>query len=328
MNSFIAKFQKSQAKSEIVGVIFNTEDKEEILKSVALLGVDFEATTEQTGVTLLTKQDAGDKDVSLVAVSEDLLVAVSPVLKGFSPWRLTSNFSEAIAGAGFFPSMRIASDALMDTVYANLEVAESEEIGKTKSEEAIDEFSAYAKSLLQQLPSVFFKFDAQVGLEKKMNIKKELKLEAMAGDLAALQAPVVKADEPVVEKTEVAKADEVVVEASAEVSGDPAAEVEAKTEEPVVKADEVPATEKSAEEFAALMKTTQDLAGAVTTLLTHMKGLEEKIDVIEKAASQPHVIAVDHQNLTPAGTPPRQVKKNADDLWSGALSQLDQFITR
>lgn len=153
---------------------------------------------------VVLKQDGyvDDGDGSLVALTDDLALGFDRVVKDFCSWHASSDFSTTLSTQTFYPSVRMAMDALMETLWACAAESKTQEAFTAGVETATKAFAKHVAGLSKVLPVEVFKMEQKLATEFEtptvastesisknegapMNNKNELR-EAVAGDLAGL----------------------------------------------------------------------------------------------------------------------------------------------
>lgn len=116
---------------------------------------------EESGTDVLVVKDDYDSEQSItMKFSDNVGAIVSNVKKGFCSWGDSTEFMDNMKISGFFPGVRMATDALMDTIYNCMhEVGEGEAPAAVVSK-ALDDFSAYVKQMAAEIPQIAFKMDS------------------------------------------------------------------------------------------------------------------------------------------------------------------------
>lgn len=159
-------------KSEVVGttpeliavVLQKGSDIEGYTSALAEMGVTVKKheVHEGTGSDVLIIKDDYDPEQSLtLKFSDNVGAVVSNVKKGFCSWGDSTDFMDNMKTSGYFPGMRMAMEALGDTIYACMyEAGEGEEGSPVAAvSKALDDFSTYVKQLTAEVPVVAFKMD-------------------------------------------------------------------------------------------------------------------------------------------------------------------------
>ncbi len=151
---FRSKATKTEEKvsPEVVAFVVKTDEVDQMIPAIEAQGHVILTRKEEGEVTTLFLQDDVDMDNTTIFKSNE---HVATVCKGFSGWPEGTDFSENLKQAGFYPSVRMASDVMMDTLYNVLYEAEgpaTEQINKVA-----DDFASYVKTLAAALPVTAFK---------------------------------------------------------------------------------------------------------------------------------------------------------------------------
>lgn len=207
---------------------------------------------EFNGDVLVLKQEgyAADDEGSVVTLSDTIAVQVDTIAKDFCSWNATTVFGETLQSMGFYPGVRVAQDALMETIYQIMYKANSPEEAATDLKAATDAFGKHVVGLTKLMPQTVFKFEQMLAVEFEPST------------VQSTETPIIKSDEAMTQKTTVIK--EAVPGDLDGLFDTPAAAapaVAAKTETPAPEAapaktaDEVAAEEAAAAEAAAAAAT-------------------------------------------------------------------------
>lgn len=173
------------------------------------------ANAELLDEVVVLKQEGYDPDGagSLMAVTPDLAVGFSTVVKGLATWETSSDFHETLQSHAFFPSIRMATEALMDTIWRIND--ESDDHAKLREgvNTALDAFAQHVKGLVSALPVNIIKMERALATqfgsptvapdkqattaaktEGNTAMKNDNLREAVAGDLDGLFDTVTKAE--------------------------------------------------------------------------------------------------------------------------------------
>lgn len=203
---------------------------------------------EIDGDMVILKQEGyvEDNEGSLIALTPDVAIKLTDVVKGFDPYSTTSSFDDNVKASAFYPGMYHAMESLADTVWNVLNEAESPETAAEAVTKQVKAFGSYVNNLVKELPGSVFKMEHQsltkefagsnVSISNPENVTEgeddmsnTVLKEAAPGDLdgllddaAAADAALAKADEAAEEAVEtaeeVAKGEE--TEETVEKSGD------------------------------------------------------------------------------------------------------------
>ena len=116
---------------------------------------------EMDGATLMKfDEDADLSDVDIVKMSDDLAVFVANVQKGLVSYPDSVSFMKNISKAGFLPSLRMATDVLMETVYNVVNTPGDSTMTVEKLESSLGEYQNYVLGMVRSMPEQVFKFES------------------------------------------------------------------------------------------------------------------------------------------------------------------------
>jgi outer membrane murein-binding lipoprotein Lpp len=227
-------------------------------------------------VTLMKfEEDADLAKADIVKVSDDLAVFVSNVQKGAVSYPDSVSFMENISKAGFLPSLRMATEVLMETVYNVVSTPGDRSTTVAKLESSLGEYQSYVLGLTRAMPEQVFKFEsaefsAQVAEVQKGMLDADDQKDAPVEEPKAEVAPT---PEPKVEeKAKAKKEDE--SGSDTDVTDDTSETVA----EAVVKSQD-DANEKLAAELKTMLSEFgEKFAAMKTEISTEVSGLNSKID--------------------------------------------------
>lgn len=194
----------------VAAVLVKTDLVEGTKQALLDSGFSLSNPTLEGGITLFKQEGYTDTLGSCIAVTDNVGVMLSEVVKEFTPFPSTGDFSENVAAASFFPSLHGAFDSLSETIWNVLNAnGMSTEEAQNSVSKNVDAFAGHVKSLVAMLPSSVFKMEACLtkankgstltlkddsiaNLDKGENMK--IKQEAVSGDLGglSLEEPVAK----------------------------------------------------------------------------------------------------------------------------------------
>ena len=161
LNGLFATSKQDKASPSISAIVLKAEDQERMLPLLKEAGFTVDDLDTDTDGVVIVKQEDFDVDaVVTVKLKNDTAVILSNVEKAFTPYPDTLNFEEKLKAAGFFPSVSMATEALMDTVSAIMLDARSPDEVKTKMDQAIQSYSTFVLNLTDALPVTAFKIEA------------------------------------------------------------------------------------------------------------------------------------------------------------------------
>lgn len=304
-------FQKDEEvksdKPEVIAIIVPENLKDELSPQIAEQGYVIDKAEAKDGVVCF-KQPNWTEDVTLIKVNDDVFVAISNVSKAFEPFTNSTSFSENFKKGSFFPSVRMASSALEDTLINIMFSAEGSNVPKEEVETSLDEFKSFIMTALKNIPKEAFKLETVLAKSvhtpnDKPKGKKADEEEVDMDDkkLKALQDFLTTEQETVLEKM----------------------------------------TEKTEEIKASIQEVSKSIGGRMDTIENRLKNLEEvsegydaKIkEVTELAKSTDTAVS----GMAPGGSTDadgsagsgeggkEQTEKSDDDLWGTTMGALDDF---
>lgn len=315
-------FQKTEQPPKVTALFVRKSAAPALFPELRKHGYSVEKTAaELHGEVVLLKQEGFDAETEgcIVQLTPDLAIGLDRVVKEFSSWQSSSDFSTTLSTQTFYPSVRMAMDALMETFWAAAYESNTQADFSEKVDAATKAFSKHVTSLAKVLPVEVFKMEADVlksVFEPRsvgttapakteeghdtMN-KNVLKREAVAGDLAGLfDEPVTKADEPTAEAAApAAETAAPTTEATPAPTAEAAAPTGAENVKPAAEAAPTPvaASDASAPSAAptdpallAVLATLGDglkaLAAGQTELLKRADAQDQRIDQLTKTATE------------------------------------------
>lgn len=165
LNGLAARVQKmfKQAEPKIVAVLVNKSAAKAAFPMIVEAGlrVELENAAALTDNVIVLKQDGYNAETAgdIIALSEDVALVLdqSDIAKSFCSWHASSDFTETMQSQAFYPSLRMATEALMDTVYAIGGNADTPAEMGEKLDTAIDAFKKYVLGLHKTLPVEVFR---------------------------------------------------------------------------------------------------------------------------------------------------------------------------
>jgi len=158
LNRMFPSKKSEKTGSSVAAFLIQKSDQETLLPRLKEAGFNTDNLIDQDGV-LIVKQDADFNEAECVAVqlNERVGAMLSNVQKAFTPYREdSSSFSENLNKHGFYPSVNVAMGALDETVRNALWDAEN--VGEAASfiGNALEQFSGYIVTLVENLPEEAF----------------------------------------------------------------------------------------------------------------------------------------------------------------------------
>ena len=142
----------------------------------------------------------GDADVSLIALDPNLGLALDRVVKQFSSYPMSTDFSENMGASAFFPGLHHAFEALVESVWNTLDTAVNLDEASGTIDKNLAAFKKHVSALVKNMPQSVIKMETELrsgiggsnlstvdGDLAKSGDKDMTKInEAMAGDLGGL----------------------------------------------------------------------------------------------------------------------------------------------
>jgi len=282
--SSVFKREKPVVVPEIMGVI--TMKSESLKTQIANAGFKVEKAEEmQDGSVVFAQADDVSGESTLVRISEDAVLAV----KGLKPYMMDvtledgTSFEDVCKASGFVPGLGSSIDLLRGTVLSLAEKSEDPEATILVVQKMFDEVSAYAASLIKDLPASAFRLEY---LESDDAVVKAAPQSADSeGTPVEPSAPVVAA----VIKSDASDGDEEAFKACAGCkTPDVCLKAQACSASSATKQDEVATPDAALLAVTALTAKMDSLMNTFTSALSGMgetvSGLSDKIASVEAVA--------------------------------------------
>ncbi len=147
--------------SSLISVVVKKEDVAKLLPQLEAQGVKINDPTE-SGEFIVYKQDdvkEGDELVNIL-VNDHALAQVTNVKKGMDVSFDDTSFMNNLLTNGTIPSVRIAAEALVGTLWSVKLTANTPDEAKTMASAALKDFSKHVNAMFNNLPVSVFKMDA------------------------------------------------------------------------------------------------------------------------------------------------------------------------
>jgi hypothetical protein len=153
--------QKADTKPAVFAAVVRKEaDIPAITERLKKAGIDVSDKSEKDGFVVFTQKNVPDTDIGLIKLDGDVGLLVSDISKAFYGYSFEgTSFEETLKTSGFYPSLRMAGEALNDTVYGIMAKAEAPTDAATAIAKCVDEFKAYVTTLAANIPVQAFKAD-------------------------------------------------------------------------------------------------------------------------------------------------------------------------
>lgn len=288
LKNLFRRVMKEEKGAAISGLIVLPEYAEQVQKAAEELGFETKTVTskDEDGVSVIGFTDEMDMDNAIVLkISEEIAVVVEGVQKAFHGFPEGNEFMDNLKKAGFFPSLRVASEVLNETIMNVVHTTEKGESPVDGIDKALTEYHQYVLTLTSNIPSQAFKFE-------------EMKLESVQKGMLISEGQTNPPKEEDVKEAKVAPKEEPKVEAKTAPApkkskksdeADPEGEADEDTQsEPTFSMDEIVA--KMGEVVSAEVKKVQEsitaLNGKVETLEETTAKMSDRVEKAEQSAQE------------------------------------------
>lgn len=172
-NLFLQK--KEKVAPMVVGIVLAKADDSKLYTEALAnqdLTVDRVVTKDDQTVLMVSKDELDTmENITVIKVNDEAAVLVVNVEKGLLTFPDSLDFDENITKSSFFPSYRLATDILSDTL-GNIVYSEGDmAVTKSAITKALDDFNGYLDAVLNTIPVSAFKAEeAIVATQKGMLI--------------------------------------------------------------------------------------------------------------------------------------------------------------
>jgi len=155
---FFVRANKDEKPPSTIAVVYTKTERlaevKELLGETPIVKED-----ERDGVTgvYLTDSEVDPKDV--LKLDDSTAVAVTGLAKSFDGYTLESDFGAALATGQFYPSVRIATEAMGEALWNAMYTAEPGVPPVDTVNKILADFSAYVSNLVTMVPVEAFKFE-------------------------------------------------------------------------------------------------------------------------------------------------------------------------
>jgi len=336
---------KKKEKAIVVGVMVRKDAYPQLRDQLIKAGIDTTNIVEENEHTLVLKQaDYTEDEVQGYKASDDIIVLLTGVKKSFDPFPDSTNFTENIQAAGFFPSFRMATDTLFDTIHSIMFESRGPSEAKTMLNSAIESYKLYTGGLIENLPTVAFKMEGMIMSQANEESMSKNDEDSIPAKTKALSEPESKAvekesfdilvksdDESPKEPAQVDTA----AESTPEVPGDHEEEgvVSKKDEDIIVKEDNAEAPKEDTETpnlAELLLSMKSEVMESIKVLSTDVKGLSARVDEVEQVAKSAKdatistVLSASDNSLDESLIANDRVQKGSkdDEQWNGVLDNI------
>lgn len=171
------KKKKGKASCEVTGVVVKKmADMEKIKAVIQKAGFSVDKPVEDgKGSIFYAQTENPEKDAHIGRVSENLAV----VTKSYEPWMADIlTFSERLGLDGYYGALLDGAAALRTVLSDCVYKADTHEDMTSKCNKAIEDFAAYAKGVMQAVPSTVYKMDEELtSIYKEAPVATEPKVE-------------------------------------------------------------------------------------------------------------------------------------------------------
>lgn len=170
-----AEASKDETKEpQISAIIMDSQcNIEDVEKQLEELGFKITEKEEVEGGIVFRQSEFSEEDV-VIRLSETTFVSISNVSKAFEPFASGDSFADNFNKGSFFPSVRMATDVLMDTI---VNVMFNDDGNKAPVEtvtKVLEEFNRFVLTSLKSIPKDAFKLeDIMVKAEKSASLGNE-----------------------------------------------------------------------------------------------------------------------------------------------------------
>ncbi|NOQ30236.1 MAG: hypothetical protein GQ570_03840 [Helicobacteraceae bacterium] len=243
--------KKADKNPEVVGfAVAKEEDKEAVMAMATGMDLSVPVESVEDGIQLMKTEDYDSHDdITVIKLDDSVAMLVANIKKGLSSIPDDNSFTVNIAKAGFAPSMGIATDILMSTMYTILREEGGRNDTVTKITKSLEDYKTYVVAMANAVPEQAFKMESEF-VEKSL-LNKEGKTNPNAegdkvpgaegkvidGEGKEVDAPT--ADEPVDEGTAIV--DDEAADLAASQAASDQAQADATPEGDVPAAPEAPA---------------------------------------------------------------------------------------
>lgn len=197
MSFFDKLFSNAEAKKDevkdpqISAIIMDSQcNVEDVEKKLEELGFKITEKEEVDGGVVYRQSEFSEDDV-VIRLSETTFVSVSNVSKAFEPFASGDSFADNFNKGAFFPSVRMATDVLMDTIVNVMFNDDGTKAPVESIEKVLEEFNKFVLTSLKSIPKDAFKLeDIMVKAEKLASLDNEKnvsKMEEEAVDIKKLK---------------------------------------------------------------------------------------------------------------------------------------------
>ena len=293
---------------EITAIITDNANAENMEKQLEELGFSVTEKQEVEGGTVFRQGELTADDV-IIQLSESTYIAVKNVQKAFEPFSSGTSFADNFKKGAFFPSVRMATDVLMDTIVNVMFSDEGDNAPTDAIKKTLDEFSAFVLTSLKSIPKDAFKLeDLIIKAEKSVSDKNE--------------NSVVKTEE---EAVDIEKVTEEVKKSLGEFLKTDAEKAVAKMEEikeAITKSlkEVKEQIDTKLEKFEADIKALKEVSEGIDKRLVKT---EESHADLEKSVKG--TVADGSKEVDPEKTETEKSDESKDDMWEGSMNILDEF---
>lgn len=344
LNRMFKKEKTEKTNPGVAAFLIQKSDQDTVMPRLKEAGFKTEDIMEQDGV-LVVKQDAEFNESECVAVqlNDRVGAMLSHVQKAFTPYREDStDFNENLRKYGFYPSVNVAMGTLDETVLNALMDADTVAEASTSISEALEQFSGYIATLVDNLPEeAFTAMKLAFDTAEKSDSEKSDTAKADDTEASKSEKPEDKAEGQ--ESGEASKSEGAEDNANEESSaaekaegdsGEEAEKSEAKSDTPeaAVKDEDTGKAQKGEDGLATKMDSILEAVGALTTQMGSLEKSQgelstrvESVDRVAKAAREAVEGTVSAGEEDDHQTPVQKTARKGDkDFWGG--TGLDNLI--
>lgn len=297
------------SKPEITAIITDNDNADIMQKQLEELGFSVTEKEEVEGGTVFRQGELTADDV-IIQLSQSTYIAVKNVQKAFEPFSSGTSFADNFKKGAFFPSVRMATDVLMDTI-VNVMFADEGETAPTDAiKKTLDEFSNFVLTSLKSIPKDAFKLEDLI-----------IKAEKAATDKN--ENSVVQTED---ETVDIEKVTEEVKKGLGEFLKTDAEKAVAKMEEmkeAITKSltEVKQSIDTKLEKFEADIKALKEVSDGIDKRLVKTEESHADLEKTVKGTVADGAKEVDGENSEDT----KKSDENKEDMWAGSMGILDTF---
>jgi len=169
-------FRKSEPKTPVIGAVAvaSGDNQAAIIEALKKSYDVVEVVEHEDAHIVKFDEDFSADDADVVKMSDDIAAFVMHLEKGVVTYPDSESFMENMQGAGFLPSVRMASDVMLETIM-NVVWSEGDQATTiAKIESVLDEYREYVTSMVGGMPMQLFKMESDEFRDSVVELKKGL----------------------------------------------------------------------------------------------------------------------------------------------------------